>query len=114
MVVPFLIVYAFLFIVRGAVRPGRAARHHRQPVRRGGRRLVALAFLVLVLWGMSRLLNGCNRLVFWLGQLITAGGRADFLLDSSSGEPQVPAVVLVAALLALVLSVLPPATRWVR
>ena len=65
--------------------------------------LVALAFLVLVLWGMGRLLNGCDRWVFWAGQLITAGAALYLLLDASSGEPQVPAVVLAARAAGVVL-----------
>lgn len=113
-VVPFLIVYAFLFIMRGLfvqveqpditdTRSGEAVAG-----------FVALAFLILVLWGMLRLLNGSSRLIFWAGQLITAGAAALFLIDASFGQPQVPAVVLLAAVLAIVLSCLPAATRWVR
>ncbi len=113
-VVPFLIVYAFLFIMRGLfvqveqpditdTRSGEAVAG-----------FVALAFLILVLWGMLRMLNGSNRLIFWAGQLITTGAAALFLLDTSFGQPQVPAVVLAAAVLAIVLSCLPAATRWVR
>lgn len=113
-VVPFLMVYAFLFVVRGLFV------QVEQPDITGSRSgeaiagFVALAFLVFVLWGMIRLLNGHNRLVFWAGQLVAAGASVKFLLNPSSGEPQVPAVVLAAALLALLLSVLAPSTRWVR
>lgn len=113
-VVPFLIVYAFLFIMRGLfvqveqpditdTRSGEAMAG-----------FVALAFLILVLWGMLRMLNGSNRLIFWAGQLITAGAAALFLFDAGFGQPQVPAVVLAAAVLAILLSGLQPATRWVR
>jgi hypothetical protein len=113
-VVPFLIVYSFLFIMRGLFV------QVEQPDITGSRSgeavagFVALVFLILVLWGMIRLLNGSNRAVFWAGQLIAAAVAARFLLDSSSGQPQVPVVVLLAALLAIVLSCLPAATRWVR
>lgn len=113
-VVPFLLVYSFLFIVRGLFV------EVEQPDITGSRSgeaiagFIALAFLILVLWGMARLLNGSNRLVFWLGQLIAAAVSLDFLIDSSSGQPQVPAVTLIAALLAIALSVLPASTRWVR
>jgi hypothetical protein len=112
-VVPFLIVYSFLFIVHGAFV------QVDQPDITGSRAgelaagLIALAFLLLVLWGMGRLLNGYDRWVFAVGQLITLGAALDLLLDSASGEPQVPAVVLVASLLALVLTFLPPSWRWV-
>ncbi|MEO6702030.1 MAG: hypothetical protein ABI140_15345 [Jatrophihabitantaceae bacterium] len=113
-VVPFLMVYSFLFIVRGMFV------QVEQPDITGSRSgeavagFIALAFLILVLWGMIRLLNGQHRLVFWAGQSITAAAAIKFLLDSSSGQPQVPAVVLVAALLAIGLSVLPATDRWVR
>ena len=75
-VVPFLIVYAFLFIMRGLFvqveQPDITATRSGEAV--AG--FVALAFLILVLWGMLRLLNGSNRLIFWAGQLITAGAAA--------------------------------------
>jgi len=112
-VVPFLIVYAFLFIARGIFveveQPDITGSRHGEAV--AG--LIALAFLVLVLIGMLRLLNGSGRLVFWIGQLIALAGSIGFLLDSSSGDPQVPVVTALAAALALVLSVTRPASRWV-
>jgi nitrate reductase NapE component len=113
-VVPFLMVYAFLFIVRGMFvqveQPDITDSRSGEAV--AG--LIALAFLVFVLWGMIRLLNGQHRLVFWLGQLVTAGTAGKLVFDSSSGNPQIPVVVLGAAVLALVLSVLPASTHWVR
>jgi hypothetical protein len=113
-VVPFLMVYSFLFIMRGLFvqveQPDITASRSGEAV--AG--LLALAFLIFVLWGMVRLLNGGNRLVFWAGQLLAAAAAARLLFDSSFGQPQVPAVVLLAALLAILLSCLPPATRWVR
>ena len=113
-VVPFLMVYSFLFIMRGLFvqveQPDITASRSGEAV--AG--FVALAFLIFVLWGMIRLLNGSNRLVFWAGQLLAAAAAARLLLDSSFGQPQVPAAVLLAAVLAIGLSCLPPATRWVR
>ncbi len=113
-VVPFLIVYAFLFIARGGFvqvdQPDITSSRSGELV--AG--LIALAFLMFVLWGMGRLLNGWDRWVFLAGQLITFGAALDFLLDSASGEPQVPAVVLAASLLAFVLACLPPSWSWVR
>lgn len=112
-VVPFLIVYSFLFIVRGGFV------HVDQPDITGSRTgeliagLVALAFLIFVLWGMGRLLNGWDRWVFLAGQLLTFGVALKLLLDSASGEPQVPAVVLIASLLAVVLTCLSPSWQWV-
>ncbi|MDQ1721266.1 MAG: hypothetical protein QOI26_1000 [Pseudonocardiales bacterium] len=112
-VVPFLIVYSFLFIVRGGFV------QTDQPDITGSRSgelvagLIAFGFLLFVLWGMGRLLNGWDRWVFGAGQLLTFGVALDLLLDSASGEPQVPAVVLGASLLAVMLACLPPSWHWV-
>ncbi|MFL6161175.1 MAG: hypothetical protein ACJ74U_03015 [Jatrophihabitantaceae bacterium] len=112
-VVPFLIVYSFLFIARGIFveveQPDITGSRHGE----AAAGLVALAFLAFVLWGMLRMLNGSNRMVFWLGQLIALAVSVTFLLDSSSGDPQVPVVTAAAAALAIALSLTPPATRWV-
>jgi hypothetical protein len=112
-VVPFLIVYAFLFIARGIFvqveQPDITGSRHGEAI--AG--LIALAFLVFVLIGMLRLLNGTGRLVFWIGQLISLAGSVGFVLDSSSGDPQVPVVTALAAALAIALSLTPPAHRWV-
>ena len=113
-VVPFLIVYAFLFIARGLFI------QVEQPditSSRGGEAIagfIALLFMVLILIGMSRLLNGRDRWVFIVGQVITFGVALDFLIDSSSGEPQVPAVVLVGAITAIVLACVPTSWAWVQ
>jgi hypothetical protein len=113
-VVPFLIVYSFLFIAHGAFV---AVDQPDITDSRSGELLaglIALGYLIFVLWGMGRLLNGWDRWVFAAGQLVTFGVALDFLLDSGSGEPQVPAVVLAASLLALVLTCLPASWHWVR
>lgn len=113
-VVPFLVVYAFLFIARGIFvtpeQPDITSSRHGEAF--AG--FVVVLFLAFVLWGMTRMLNGANRAVFWIGQLLTAGAAGYLLLDASSGEPQVPIVVFLGAVLALALSVTPPANRFVR
>jgi hypothetical protein len=112
-VVPFLIVYSFLFIARGIFveveQPDITGSRHGE----AAAGLVALAFLAFVFWGMLRMLNGSNRVVFWLGQAIALAVSVVFVLDSSSGDPQVPVVTGLAAALAIVLSLTPPAGRWV-
>ena len=113
-VVPFLIVYSFLFIVRGAFVEVDQPDITDSRTGELGAGLVALCFLLFVVWGMGRLLNGWDRWVFCAGQLITFAVALDLLLDTSSGEPEVPAVVLVASLLAMVLACLPPSWQWVQ
>jgi len=113
-VVPFLAVYAILFIAHGIFvvpeQPDITTSRHGEAY--AG--FVVGLFLGLVLWGMNRMLNGANRVVFWLAQAITAGVSGYLLLDNASGERQIPAVVLMASVLALALSAAPPVTRWVR
>ena len=113
-VVPFLMVYAFLFIARGAfVNVGEPdITSSRTGETMSG--LVALLFLALVLIGMARLLNGSGRWLFLLGQLITLATSVDFVLDSSRGEPQVPAVVLLGSLVAIVLALVRTSWAWVQ
>jgi hypothetical protein len=112
-VAPFLIVYSFLFIVRGGFvevdQPDITDSRTGELV--AG--LIAFAFLLFVVWGLGRLLNGWDRWVFLAGQLVTFGVALKLLLDSASGEPQVPAVVLAASLLAMVLACVPPSWQWV-
>lgn len=112
-VVPFLIVYAFLFIARGifvsvstpditSSRTGEAIAG-----------FVALIFLFVIFAGMGRLLNGRGRLLFLAGQLIVAATSVWLLLDAASGEPEVPALTLIGALIAMVLAVVPTSWAWV-
>lgn len=112
-VVPFLIVYAFLFIARGifisvstpditSSRTGEAIAG-----------FVALIFLFFVFAGMGRLLNGRGRLVFLAGQAIVAVISVWLLLDAASGQPEVPALTLIGSLIAMVLAVVPTSWAWV-
>jgi hypothetical protein len=113
-VVPFLIVYSFLFIARGLFiqveQPDITSSRSGEAI--AG--FVAVFFLLLILIGMGRLLNGRDRWVFIAGQVITFAVALDFLIDSSSGEPQVPAVLLLGALTAIVLACVPVSWAWVR
>jgi hypothetical protein len=112
-VVPFLIVYAFLFIARGTFV------HVEQPDITSSRTgeaiagVVALVFLFWILIGIGRLLNGRDRWVFAVGQLICAAVAIDFLRDGSTGEPQVPLLVLLGSVAAIVFAQLPVSRAWV-
>lgn len=112
-VVPFLAVYSFLFIARGLFV------QVEQPditSSRGGEAVagfIALAFLSLVLLGMGRLLNGRDRWLFIVGQAIAAIVSVWFLIDSATGDPGVPALVLAASVLAITLSVIRTSWDWV-
>jgi hypothetical protein len=113
-VVPFLVVYSFLFITRGIFvqveQPDITSSRTGEAI--AG--FVAVVFLALIVIGMGRLLNGHDRWLFLLGQLITFGVCLDFLIDSSKGAPEVPAVVLLGSLIAIVLAVVPASWQWVQ
>ena len=112
-VVPFLIVYAFLFIARGifvnvstpditSSRTGEAISG-----------FVALIFLFVIFVGMGRLLNGRGRWVFVAGQVIVAITSVGLLLDAASGQPEVPALTLIGSLVAIVFALVPTSWAWV-
>src|SRR5207302_7800204 len=113
-VVPFLIVYSFLFVARGLFiqveQPDITSSRTGEAI--AG--FVAILFLLLILIGMGRLLNGRDRWVFIAGQAITFAVALDFLIDSSSGEPEVPVVVLLGALPAIVLACVPDSWAGVQ
>jgi hypothetical protein len=113
-VVPFLMVYAFLFIARGTVinveQPDITSSRTGEAV--AG--VIALAFLAFIVIGMGRLLNGRDRWTFVVGQLITLGVSVDFLIDTSSGQPEVPVVVALGSVAAIVLSFARSSRGWVR
>jgi hypothetical protein len=109
---PFLLTYAVLFILHGTVfpvdPPDITGSH-------GGEALagvVALAFLLLLLLSLAWLLSGRTRWLFLAGQLATMGASVNFVLDSTSGQPDVPVVLIVASAVAIVLAVVPASWAW--
>ncbi len=110
---PFLAVYAVLFIAHGFFHPV-------QPpditTTRTGEEIAGviagvllLAMVLTIFW----FLNGRRRWPFVLGQLATLVTAIDFLLDSTTGAPAVPAVLALTSAAALVLAFLPASSAWV-
>ena len=109
---PFLLTYAVLFILHGTVFPVDPPDITGSQGGEALAGLVALAFLVLVVLGLSWFLSGRTRWLFLAGQLATLGTCVNFLLDSTSGQPEVPVVLIIASGAAVVLACVPPSWAW--
>jgi hypothetical protein len=105
---PFLAVYAVLFIAHGMFYPVQPPDITRT---RGGEAVagvVAVILAVLVILTIAWFLNGRRRWPFVVGQLATFGTAVAFVLDSRTGSPAVPIVLALTSGVALVLAFLPP------
>ena len=107
---PFLAVYAVLFIAHGFVYPV-------QPPditgTRAGEGVAGIIAAVLFLVGTVTVfwfLNGNRRWPFVIGQLATLATAVDFTLDKSTGSAAVPVLLVLTSFTALVLASVP--TSW--
>jgi hypothetical protein len=111
---PFLAVYAVLFIGRGTVRPviPPDIGHSKTDELMAG--LIALALFVLGAYAALAFLNGRRRWLFVLCQAATLATCIDFLIDSTTGPPGVPGLLALTSLVALVLALLPASWEHMR
>lgn len=113
-VLPFLAVYAVLFIARGTVRPvipPDVGNSTRDELIAG---LIALALFVIGSLAAYWFLDGRRRWLFVLGQAATLATSVDFIIDSTTGSPAVPILLAVTSLVALVLAFVPASSEHVR
>ncbi|HEV7204442.1 MAG TPA: hypothetical protein VGN18_07500 [Jatrophihabitans sp.] len=110
---PFLAVYAVLFLVHGSIHPV-------QPpditTSTGGEFVagcIAAALFVVTIMALLWLLNGRRRWLFALVQLGVLGAAVDFLVDGTEGGSFVSFVIALTALGALVLAFAPASWRHV-
>jgi hypothetical protein len=111
---PFLAIYALLFIVHGWIHP---VAPPDITTTRGGELvagLIALALFVLGSLSVLWLVNGRRRWLFVLGQAATLGTGIDFLIDRTSGAPGIPILLCITSLVALVLAFTPQAAQHMR
>lgn len=111
---PFLAVYAILFISRGTVRPV-------IPPDVGDSKgdelvagLIALALFIVGSVAAFWFLSGRRRWLFVVGQLATLAASVYFVSDSTTGSPAIPILLLITSLLALVLAFTPAAWEHLR
>jgi hypothetical protein len=112
--VPFLAVYAVMFIVHGGfhpVVPPDITSTQRGELVVG---IVALVLFVLSFVAVIWMLNGTRRWPFVLVQLADLAGAADLLVDTTKGGGITAFVLGAAALAALVLAFLPSSADYIR
>jgi hypothetical protein len=109
---PFLIVYAILFIVHGMFYPV-------QPPditsTQGGEAVagwIAFALFCVGVLTIFWFLGGIRRWPFLVGQLATFITAVDFILDSTKGSPAVPALLILTSGAAIVLALLPASWEY--
>ena len=110
---PFLAVYATLFIARGAFRPVNPPDITTTAHGELGAGLVALALFVVGAISIYWFSSGKRRWLFTVGQLATLATAIDFIIDSTSGPMGIPVLLTITSVGALVLAFLPPSWRYI-
>jgi hypothetical protein len=111
---PFLAVYALLFIARGTVRPvipPDVGNSKGDELLAG---IVAFVLLVVAILAVYWFLDGRRRWLFLIAQAAVLATSVDFALDASTGARLVPVVLAVTSLIALVLALAPGSWEHVR
>ena len=110
---PFLAVYAVLFIVHGGfhhVVPPDITSSNSGELYAG---LIALAIFAVSLTALLWMLNGRRRWLFALVQLGVLVTAIDFALDNTKSGRPISIILSATSVIALVLAFLPPSWAWV-
>jgi hypothetical protein len=110
---PFLAVYAVMFIVHGGVHPVAPPDITSTPHGELIAGVIALGMFVVDLVALLWLLNGRRRWPFVLAQLGLLGTAIDFVLDDTKGGRPISSLVALATVIALVLAFAPATGRYV-
>lgn len=105
---PFLGVYAVLFIAHGFFYPVQPPDITASRAGEAVAGVVAVVLAVLLVLSILWFLDGRRRWPFVIGQLGALGTAIDFLVDSTKGSPAVPVVLVLTSATALVLAFLAP------
>jgi hypothetical protein len=104
---PFLAVYATLFIIHGSVHPVNppdvTSSQHGELL--AG--VIALALFVLVVVSLLHFVNGRRRWPFAVLQAAMLGASIDFLVDTTKGGPVISVLIVVTTVIALGLAFAP-------
>lgn len=110
--VPFLAVYAVIFVVHGRFHPVVPPDITGTQTGEFVVGLVAAVLFFVALAAVIMLLNGSRRWPFLVVQAAVIAGAIDLVVDSTRGGGATAVVIAVAALLGLVLALLPPTGRY--
>lgn len=111
---PFLAVYAVLFISRGTVHPVTPPDVGNSKTSELIAGIIALALFVIGWLTAYWLLAGRRRWLFLLCQLALLGASIYFIADRTSGSPAVPILLTITSIVALVLGLLPGTWQYMR
>ena len=109
---PFLLVYAILFIAHGMIYPVEPPDITSTQTGEAIAGWIALFLFFLGALMVFWFLGGSRRWPFLFGQLATFITAVDFVFDSTTGSPAVPALLIVTSGAAIVLSLLPASWEY--
>ena len=107
---PFLAVYAVLFIARGTVHPVTPPDVGNSKTTELIAGLIALALFIIGSLAALWLLDGRRRWLFVVCQAALLATSVYFIADRNSGSPTIPILLGITSLISLVLTMLP--TTW--
>ena len=111
---PFLAVYATLFIARGGFRPVNPPDITTTAHGELAAGFIALAIFLVGAVSVFWFVGGRRRWLFAIGQLATLGTCIKFVTDSTSGPASIPCLLIVTSATALILAFLPISTAYMR
>ena len=110
---PFLGVYSVLFIVHGMFYPVQPPDITSTQTGEAVAGWIAFALLCVGVLTIFWFLSGKRRWPLVIGQLATFATSVDFILDSTTGSPAVPSLLVLTSGASLVLAFLPPSWEYV-
>ncbi|SOD74296.1 hypothetical protein SAMN05892883_3479 [Jatrophihabitans sp. GAS493] len=112
--IPFLLTYSAIFLMHGTVFPVDPPDITNSRLGEAFAGVVALVYLVAIIVSIGWFLSQRRRWFFLLGQLLSLVVAVDFLLDTSSGDPEVPLMLVITTFGAIVMGLLPASYHWVH
>lgn len=111
---PFIGVYAIMFLVHGSIHPVNPPDVTRTKGGEFGAGLVALAVFILASVALLMFLNGSRRWPFVVMQLAILGTAIWFFVDTTKGGPVISFLIMLTSFAAIVLAFAPQGWEHVR